>query len=227
MNHLYLIRHGENLANLTKEFSYKKVDYSLTPKGELQARQTAQYFLDKDIDAIYTSPLKRAYETAGIIAAPLSLHVTVVENFREVNVGELEGQPPTAALWEQHNAIIANWINGHPETAFPGGENLIMLRRRMRAGIEQILAGVDGQSIIIVGHGGLFWLTLQDLCPQVDMGALGHENNNGSITEVLMERDPAGCLSGRLLKWAAFDHLSGLAAELVSGGPKPGELEKR
>ena len=41
MTHLYLIRHGENLANLTKEFSYLKVDYPLTPKGRLQAEQTA------------------------------------------------------------------------------------------------------------------------------------------------------------------------------------------
>ena len=41
MNHLYLVRHGENVANLTKEFSCCKVDYSLTAKGVLQAQQTA------------------------------------------------------------------------------------------------------------------------------------------------------------------------------------------
>lgn len=40
MNIIYLVRHGENKANLTKEFSYKKVDYPLTPKGVIQAQQT-------------------------------------------------------------------------------------------------------------------------------------------------------------------------------------------
>ena len=47
MTHLYLIRHGENLANLTKEFSYLKVDYPLTPKGKLQAAQTALLLQDR------------------------------------------------------------------------------------------------------------------------------------------------------------------------------------
>ena len=60
MNTIYLVRHGENRANLTKEFSYKVVDYSLTPKGALQAQQTAQFFQDKQIHEVYTSPLKRA-----------------------------------------------------------------------------------------------------------------------------------------------------------------------
>jgi len=59
-NRLYLVRHGENLANLTKEFSYRQVDYSLTPKRVLQAQQTAACFTDKNIHEIYASPLKRA-----------------------------------------------------------------------------------------------------------------------------------------------------------------------
>src|SRR5206468_3641607 len=67
MNTLYLIRHGENTANLTREFSHRAVDYSLTPKGMLQAQQTAEYFKTRRVDAIYTSPLKRALETAQIV----------------------------------------------------------------------------------------------------------------------------------------------------------------
>ena len=43
-NTIYLVRHGENTANITKEFSYKLVDYSLTAKGVQQAEQTAEYF---------------------------------------------------------------------------------------------------------------------------------------------------------------------------------------
>lgn len=226
MNHLYLVRHGENTANITKEFSHRKVDYSLTPKGELQARQTAQYFQDKGIQAIFTSPLKRAYETACWIAAPLGLPVTAVENFRETNVGDLEGQPPTVELWEQHGAILAAWKDGHPEIAFPGGEDFYTLCRRMRAGVEQVLAGKEGQRVLIVGHGGLFWLTLQDLCPQMDRKSLDHENHNCSITEILMDRDPAGRLSGTLLSWAKIGHLSGPAAELISGAPQPGDLDR-
>ena len=78
MNRLYLVRHGENPANLTKEFSYRRVDYGLTPKGVLQARQTAEFFKGKAVHAVYSSPLKRAAETAGIIAAELELRVEII-----------------------------------------------------------------------------------------------------------------------------------------------------
>src|SRR5512142_223625 len=122
MNRLYLVRHGENPANLTKEFSYRRVDYGLTPKGSLQAKQTAELFKRQAIHAVYSSPLKRAAETAGIIAGELGLRVEIVEDLREVNVGDLEGQPVTPELWAHHDSIIADWLGGKPETRFPSGE---------------------------------------------------------------------------------------------------------
>ena len=79
---LFVVRHGENPANVNREFSYKLVDYSLNEKGIQQAEETAVYFLDKGIHEIYSSPLRRALETAEIIAAPLGLPVTVMEEFR-------------------------------------------------------------------------------------------------------------------------------------------------
>lgn len=94
MTTLYLVRHGENVANLTKEFSHRAVDYSLTDKGRAQAAQTADFFRGHAIDAVYSSPLRRARETAEAIAAVVGKPVTVVEDFREINVGVLEGQAP-------------------------------------------------------------------------------------------------------------------------------------
>src|SRR5262245_55371191 len=97
MNTLYLIRHGESRSNVTMEFSCREVDYSLTPRGIRQAQQTAVYLRDKGVHAIYSSPLKRAAETAHIIATSLSLPYTILEYFREVNVGAFEREPPTQA----------------------------------------------------------------------------------------------------------------------------------
>ncbi len=56
---------------------------------------TIAYFKDKHIHKVYASPLKRARETAGIIAKEFDLPVTVLEQFREINVGLLERLPPT------------------------------------------------------------------------------------------------------------------------------------
>jgi len=226
MNRLFLVRHGENLANLTKELSSRRVDYSLTAKGVLQAEQTAGHLLAADeagragygIRAVYSSPLKRARETAEIIASHLGLSVVVMDNFREIDVGDMELQPPSLELWAVHNRIIEGWFRGQVDRAFPNGDNYITLCSRMRAGIEQIIAGKDGQSLIVVGHGGIFTVTLPDLCRGVDLSYLRTENHNCSISEIEMEwRD--GQLEGRLITWASYAHLHGSAADLVSGLP--------
>jgi broad specificity phosphatase PhoE len=219
MNRIYLVRHGENTANLTKELSYRKVDYSLTPKGELQARQTAEFFKGKRIDAIYTSPLKRAFETAEIIGGALGLRPTVLEEFREVNVGLLETLPPTAETWAEHDRIVRAWFEGQPELSFPEGEDYHTLARRMRAGLEIVLEGCEDRNIVIVGHGGIFTFTITDLCHDVDLAALIQApSHNCSITELEFERVD-GRLEGALKTWAASGHMSGEAAAFVAGHP--------
>lgn len=222
MNRLYLVRHGENFANLTLEFSHRAVDYSLTPKGQLQAAQTAAHLAGLGIDGVYSSPLKRAMETAQAIAAPLGLAVTPSEAFREINVGSLEGQQPTAALWAQHNAIVAAWQGGHPEARFPGGEDYPTLLARVRAGFLDVLRGRQGQKIVIVGHGGIFSFTLRDLCAGVDSDLLNRGIGNCSIT-VLEAQATGDRLEARIVSYASTAHLSGEAANLVSGiMPAPG-----
>lgn len=223
MNRLYLVRHGENKANLTKEFSYKLVDYSLTDKGVEQAKQTATYFADKHIQEIYASPLKRAIETAEIIAAQVALPVVVMENLREVNVGALEGQPVSAENWAVYQQIFDDWFEGKLTTRFPEGEDYDTLWARMQAGLKQIVARKANKNIVVVGHGGIFTVTLKDLCPNVDPNALRQgPNHNCSITEIMtMLRGER--LEAELIFWASYAHLHGTAADLVAGTPQSGE----
>lgn len=225
MNKLYLVRHGENLANLTKELSYRHVDYPLTPKGRLQAQQTAAYFRDKFVDEIYTSPLKRAVETAQIIALELRLPLVILENFREINVGELELAPASAETWERHNEVFFQWLEGEADARFPGGEDYHSLWARLSAGIRQVVSGKSGRNIIIVGHGGIFSTTMKDLCRNFDLSLLtANPSNNCSITEVNIEL--AGeRLVGELVRWSSYDHLYGEAAELVPGFPTENDFK--
>jgi broad specificity phosphatase PhoE len=207
VNIVYLVRHGENPANLTREFSHRRVDYALTPRGVEQARRTAHFFRDRRVDAIYTSPLRRARETAEIIAAPHGLPVWVIEGFREINVGELEVRPPTDANWALHDAVQAAWRAGRHEEAFPGGENYIALLARMRAGLDEALRGRDGQRIVIVGHGGIVTATIADLCAGMRADdAFAAPTPNCAITTVEVERRD-GRLVGRLVEWASCAHL--------------------
>lgn len=204
---LYLVRHGENIANLTREFSHRLIDYSLTPVGVMQAQQTAEYFRSLPIGAIYTSPLKRAKETAEIIARPLGLEVQVVEQFREINVGLLERQPPTAENWAFHDRIFHDWLNGKPGSTFPEGENHFSLLARMRAGLAEVVAHTPDNPGIIVGHGGIFMATIKDICQDIDVWQLT-SLPNCSVTEIEAEIHQ-GQLTCQLRRWADASHLNG------------------
>lgn len=209
---LYVVRHGENPANLKREFSYKLIDYSLTEKGVRQAEETADFFRDKEIAAIYSSPLKRALETAQIIAAPLDLPVTILEEFRENNVGDLERQPPTDENWALHDRIVADWFAGRHEAIFPGGEDFHTLLRRVKAGMIATLAdlgdGPESRRAVIVAHGGILSGMARGLAHEPDLALVeARRCNNCSVSE-FAARLADGELELRLHDWAACDHLS-------------------
>jgi broad specificity phosphatase PhoE len=219
-NRLYMLRHGENPANLAKEFSNRRVDQPLTEKGELQAEQTADYFAAQGLDAIYCSPLKRAAQTAGIIAQRLGLEATILEAFREIDVGLLEGRPATAADWAFHAQMMQAWFDGRHEAAFPEGENYDDLQARMNEGLLAATQGRSGQKILVVGHGGIMTVTLKDLCPGLDIAWLRTTLwDNCAFAEIELTRQD-GRLEGRLLSWNQHGHLHGEAANLVPGVPQ-------
>jgi broad specificity phosphatase PhoE len=222
-NTLFLVRHGENPANITREFSYKKIDYPLTALGVRQAEQTAAYFAGlgngrgesgtgQGIDAIISSPLKRALQTAEIIGAATGHAVTVVEEFREINCGEFDGAPPTDALWEHHDRILASWRDGDLDAQFPGGENYHMLLARVRTALAQAVAGRDGQKIVIVAHGGIVGASLRDVCPDLDQQLIWTvPNRNCAVTEVELHAPSLAAdmaeARGVLKRWADCGHL--------------------
>jgi broad specificity phosphatase PhoE len=224
-NRLYLVRHGENPANISKVFSSRIVDQSLTSKGVLQAQQTAARFKQLDISkekwarTVYSSPLRRAIETAEIIAKSLDVEVRVMEEFREIGVGILEERQATKSDWVFHEQVMGDWFEGKSETGFPGGENYLDLWTRMRTGLLEITLGLSDKNIIVVGHGGIMSVTMKDLCPEVEASFLQtFKWDNCAITEVDLQRT-GDRIYGRLVKWNDHSHLEGEAAELVPGVP--------
>jgi broad specificity phosphatase PhoE len=214
VNTLYFVRHGENRANLTREFSHRKIDYPLTERGIEQARQTAGYFRDKRITAVYASPLRRAAQTAQILAAPLGLDVTLVEEFREINVGDLEGQPPSDANWALHDQIYEDWFAGRAEARFPGGEDHPTLLARMATGLREVTRGRSGEWLVVVAHGGILVATVNALCANFRVESIADARGaarvpNCAITEFAIETpsDPDALPRLMLRHWASCEHL--------------------
>jgi probable phosphoglycerate mutase len=212
---IYVVRHAENHANITKEFSHRHVDYSLTGKGRVQARQTADYLSGAPIDHVFASPLKRALETARPIADDRGLPVTIIEELREVNVGRLEVEGDLRENWVVHNRIVMGWFTGEPEVRLPDGENLPELRARTRRAFKQILAATR-EVAVVVTHGGVLAFGVP---PLVEAGGLNLlvEQHNCAISTLVFDNG----FPGRVASWANWDHLNGHAAEVVSGMLRP------
>lgn len=220
VNRLYLVRHGENPANLTKEFSCRKVDYSLTEKGRLQAEQTGRFLASVRFDALWTSPLRRAHETALAIArhqdAPLQIH----DDFREMDVGDLEGLQPLAAAWDLYAQTMRHWLGGNFDHRFPSGESRTELLARFRRALEAVTHGRSNQTLLVVGHGGLFTHGVAHLCRVPDERAFfAHENHNCSVS-ILDAVHEHGASRLELVDWASVSHLSGEAARVIESVPE-------
>lgn len=218
MSRLYWVRHGESYVNLTKEFSHRLVDKPLTPKGVLQAQQTAELFAGKEVAAIYCSPMIRATETAQIIGQRIGLPVSLLENFRELNDGDLEKQPPSPETWYIFLGVIQAWKAGDLAASFPGGEDYYTLLDRMMTGIRKVLEDQPGRPVLVVAHGGSFVSTLPAWCEDA-AEVEGRPVDNCAVTEIEVEIVD-GTVRGRLVRWADVSHLQGEAALTISGLPE-------
>lgn len=127
---IILIRHGETTTN-ARRLLVGRSDPSLTERGERQARALAPYL--EGVEEVWTSPLRRARDTAAIALPHLS--ATVVEAFIEVDYGTQDGQP-LSALSE------ADWraFEHDHDVAFGGGESLASVDRRVHHELDTLLA---------------------------------------------------------------------------------------
>jgi len=117
--------HGQNVANITRTLSHRVFDGDLTGTGRQQAAALAERLAVQDIGIgqVVSSTLRRARQTAEIIAARLRLPVAAeLDELRELNVGGLDGRSDPGA-WAAYDAVLAAWTAGQGEARFPGGED--------------------------------------------------------------------------------------------------------
>ena len=90
---LYLVRHGATANNEARppRLQGRRTDPALSDEGQEQSRETGRLLASQRIEAVYTSPLLRARQTARAIAEPHGLPVEVVDDLIEVDVGRWEG----------------------------------------------------------------------------------------------------------------------------------------
>jgi ribonuclease H / adenosylcobalamin/alpha-ribazole phosphatase len=151
-----LVRHGQTERSATGTYS-GRLDVPLTDAGRDQAQRTAQQLSGAGIDAVVTSPLARALETAQAIADAAGVALTVDERLTEVDYGPLEGLDRDGAR-AQLGEAFADWRADPFGAPVAGMEPLADALRRARAAIADALCAHEHP--VIVGHQGILRIVL-------------------------------------------------------------------
>jgi broad specificity phosphatase PhoE len=147
---ILLARHGESDWNRTRRWQ-GFADRPLTSLGRRQAIELAARLEETELDAVYSSDLQRASETAEIVARSKRLDVRTVPDLREVDVGSWSGLTRAEAE-ARYPRAYARWLQG--EEGWDDGETYDQLGERVVRAIQRIAKAHDGQRVLIVAHGG-------------------------------------------------------------------------
>ena len=161
---IFLVRHGQTQANREQRVQGRS-DPPLDETGRLQAQRLADRLRSVPVRAVYSSPLRRALQTADAIAAPHALPVTVEPGLIEMDVGALDGLS-YAEMREQYGQFLKMWRHDAGAVRMPGGENLREVRERSWPILQQLSERYRDGAAIIVSHA----FTLQGLlCKAMDI----------------------------------------------------------
>jgi probable phosphoglycerate mutase len=155
---LHLVRHGQSVWNLAGRVQgQSRQAGSLTATGQAEAERTARLLAEQHpgADAILSSDLGRARETAAIIAGVLGLPVDQDTELREQWLGDLEGRRFAESLGGGTVQDVVDGMWRHPDRLPPGGgENVTDLYRRVHGALARCAAQHPGGELILVTHGG-------------------------------------------------------------------------
>ncbi|WP_457599835.1 histidine phosphatase family protein [Hydrogenivirga sp.] len=161
---IYLVRHAQSEFN-EKGIFQGRLDSDLTPLGFVQARMVAKFLEGEGIEAVITSPQRRAYKTALTVGDLLGLEVEVDERIREMSFGVLEGKN-FWELFEKERDMMLAWLKNPVRNPLPTQEPIEDFEKRILSFMED-LTRREEEKIAVVGHGG----TLHGLvCLALDLG---------------------------------------------------------
>ena len=180
MTGIWLIRHGEAEGNLYRRI-HGWYDGSLTEMGFRQLPYLAERFRDTRLDAVYSSDLRRAMDTARALSEPRGMLLRIREDLREVNMGEWEDK-----CWgwvERFRPEEYDRLNRDPWTwSVPGAEPGEKTVRRLEAALLAIAARHPGGEEAVVSHGSAIRLLLAKLLgiPSREIGRVPYCDNTAA-----------------------------------------------
>jgi broad specificity phosphatase PhoE len=150
MTHIILTRHGQTEWNRVERFR-GQIDVPLNELGHRQAQAIAQALAVEAISAIYASPLQRAQDTARPLAERLGLPIQTLSGLLDINYGRWATLSLEEAA-QRDPAMYALWRTQPHLAQPPEGETLNIVRARVVAALERVVAAHPAQTVALVGH---------------------------------------------------------------------------
>lgn len=159
---IIFVRHGRTDWNDSLRYQGKS-DIPLNREGEQEARKAAIRLSGYSPDIVYTSPLKRALQTAHIIcdAFPESPPLEIHGELSEIGFGDWEGKS-IRDLESESSDLYLKWRADPTSVAPPGGESFQDISKRVDISFQRILS-TDLKKVLVVSHGGIIRTALTSL----------------------------------------------------------------
>lgn len=177
MTTFYLVRHGNTAWN--REIRFRgQIDVPLDELGLAQARATAKALADAGLVAVFASPLKRAFNTAELIAHEAGLTARPLPDLLDVNYGAWQGKTP-AEVQETYPELFARYQIAPHLVHFPEGESLNIARDRYLRAVLNTAEMYPDRAVCLAAHQAVnkvlmaavlglgneaFWRITQDTC---------------------------------------------------------------
>ncbi|MEO6364242.1 MAG: histidine phosphatase family protein [Caldimonas sp.] len=207
------VRHGETVWNAETRMQ-GQLDTALSARGRWQAARTAAALAGEGIEAVFSSDLARAFDTAKYFADANGLAVAADPGLRERHFGVFQGSTYAEidARWPQD---AARWRRHEPDFGPPGGETFRAFYDRSVAAFTRIARGQRGRTILIATHGGVLDC-LYRAAARIDLGApRTWQLGNAAINRLLFAAQ-----GFMLVGWSDTAHLEGETLDDGSEGER-------
>ena len=187
MPRLILIRHGETDWNIDGRYQ-GQADPPLNRRGLAQSREVANQLGELGLDCLYSSPLRRAYQTAEIVSKTLEVPLYIEPRLMEIHQGDWQ-ERLRSEIERKYPEVFRQWQTAPWTVTPPGGESLSQVQNRVYTALDEILTRHKDQCVGLVTHRipiTLIRLRYQDFAPDT-VRSLSMEIPNTYWEEIVID----------------------------------------
>jgi broad specificity phosphatase PhoE len=185
---LFIARHGETEFNRKGLLQGRGIDEPLNETGWQQAHSLASYLEKYRADALYSSSLKRSWQTAEPLQKLSELEILQKMDLDEMDFGKYEGTPYMDVSGEL-TELQRVWESGEVTRAIPGGESPQDVFERANGEVRSIMDSFTGKTMVLILHGRLIRILLSEWLGYGLRNMQKIEHQNGSVYQLVYDGD--------------------------------------